>query len=69
MDKGQKISEGIFYNVTHLINIFNGSPSGNRQHHRQAIHPTESFFSMTLFKILYVVTLWDFFDLRDYGGR
>ena len=39
-----------------LINIFTGSPSWNRQHHGQTIHPTEKLISMNLFKILCVVT-------------
>ena len=42
--------------LINLINIFYGSPSWNRQHHSQNIHPTESFISMTLFKILCLVT-------------
>ena len=40
----------------HLINIFNGCFSRNRQHHGQTIHPTESFISITLFKLLCVLT-------------
>ena len=39
-----------------LINIFTGSQSWNRRHHRQTIHPTEKLNSMNLFRILCVVT-------------
>ena len=50
-----------------LINFFNGSPSWNRQHYGQTIHPTESFISLILFKKkLYCNMSRIFFDLRGH---
>ena len=40
--------------IKNLINIFNGSPCCNRQHHCQNIHPTEKFILMNLYKNIYI---------------
>ena len=63
-DGGQHYSKlHITYN---LLNTFTGSPSWNRQHHGQTIHPTENEFVQNF---LCCDIGMNIFYLHGYGGQ
>ena len=51
-----------------LINIFNGHGIWNSLHHSQAMHPTENFTSLILFKIPVIVTWTSLFFISEVRG-